>query len=389
MSLKCNFADTVSFNTSKEYSSTLLCNTMGSVPLKIRYVFDIGSGGTKSKEVLVTPEGKIASTLREESVSMLYQKCISESPDGKSLPKACMDEGLASLMKIISAYGIEDMSSVSIAGIATAWARNANNINEYMDLLNSYGFNIRIISQQEEGEIAYKSAESHYMPCNADNRVAVVWDIGGGSYQLSAKEKDGSIYVHQGKYGSANFNKEVKDYISNKFNTSDTKFWSKSELELAQEFAEKNVVESIQQDNHLKELMSDKCVDVVAIGQLMNLGIKPIVDRSGVISNEKIDRAIDGTYEKTFADASTQYDAIDKKFIPLVQSNFVLIKAIAKGLSTNSFHIIDAKSMDYVATDKSFWPANDFMFDANVTFADINCLHSHAGSDSFTLIGSY
>ena len=76
MSLKCNFADTVSFNTSKEYSSTLLCNTMGSVPLKIRYVFDIGSGGTKSKEVLVTPEGKIASTLREESVSMLYQKCI-------------------------------------------------------------------------------------------------------------------------------------------------------------------------------------------------------------------------------------------------------------------------------------------------------------------------
>jgi hypothetical protein len=387
MSLKCNFADTISFNTSKEYSSTLLCNTMGSVPLKIRYVFDIGSGGTKSKEVLVTPEGKIASTLREESVSMLYQKCISESPDGKSLPKACMDEGLASLMKIISAYGIEDMSSVSIAGIATAWARNAKNINEYMDLLNSYGFNIRIISQQEEGEIAYKSAESHYMPCNGDNRVAVVWDIGGGSYQLSAKEKDGSIYVHQGKYGSANFHKDVRDYIKNKFDVSDTKFWNKSELDLAEEFAQKNVVESIQQDNHLKELMADKCVDVMAIGQLMNLGIKPIIDKSGVISNDKIDRAIEGSYEKALVDAATQYTAIDKKFLPLVQSNFVLIKAIAQGLGQDSFHIIDAKSMDYVATDKSFWPANDFISNPSMTFADDNCVY--AVLDSFTLIGSY
>lgn len=389
MAAQCNYAELEHYSYSREYASTLLCNTGESIPLELRLVFDIGSGGTKFMLGIIDIQNrKIVKILQEGGIVMPYQKCISESPNGKTLTKECMDQGLASLMKIVSIYGTKDIKLLNNAGIATAWARNAENINEYLSILKTHGFNIVVLSQQAEGEIGYKAAESHYMPCAGENRMAVVWDIGGGSYQLSAKEKDGSIYVHHGKYGSSNFNKKVKQYIAKKYDIPEGKLWSERELKAAEEFAKKEVTDQISQDKHLLDLMVDKCVDFVAIGQFMNLGVKPLVGNSDFIVEHKIDKVLESTYDKTLGEAAKLFPSRSVDFLPVIQSDLILAKAIMHGIGKENFTVLNAKSVDYVATDKSFWPTTTFPLgnDSYFTAGEINCLHDHTLMDEWALI---
>jgi exopolyphosphatase/guanosine-5'-triphosphate,3'-diphosphate pyrophosphatase len=376
---RCDLVDTTGMLFSNPQTTTVFCNNNIKVPLEYRYVFDIGSGGTKSKLVLVEPKsGKIIKTLKEISVPMPYQECISRSDDGRTLTKECMQKGLQSIMDIIAYYGIEDINDFKNAGIATAWARNAKNSDEYLQLLSDHGLNVRVISQQEEGEIGYKVAQDHGASCEMDERMAIIWDIGGGSYQLSAQKKDGSIHVHQGPYGSSNFNKDVRDYIKEKYNDDNNQtLFDKLEIEAAREFAKLKVSDSIASDEVLASLMKDKCVDLVAMGQFMNLGIKPSVRSSGYISKEKINHAILSGEDKHFTQAQELFPMRDERFINVVQTDLILTEAIMQGLSRDSFIIVNAKSVDFVATDSSFWNYEfNNMTVANDTYpSEVNCLH--------------
>jgi len=376
---KCNLLESKGMLISSKETTNLLCNNNIKIPLEYRYVFDIGSGGTKSKLVLVDAiNGKIFKTLNEVSVPMPYQECISQSEDGKTLTKECMQKGLQSIMEIVSHYGVNDLGSINNAGIATAWARNAKNIDEYLELLSEYGLNIRVISQQEEGEIGYKSAHNQHkhIPCNLEERMAVIWDIGGGSFQLSAQNDDGTIYVHKGPFGSSNFNKEVKDYIKQKYNDdNEHTLFDKKEIKAAREFAKLKISDEIAADETLAGLMKDKCVDLVAIGQFMNLGIKPSVKTSGYISKERIDEAIKAGENKHFSEAQNVFPSRDEKFIGVVQTDLILTEAIMNGLSKEEFVVINAKSVDFVATDHSFWGVANTTMSLVDNLTEVNCLH--------------
>ncbi len=392
MHKSCDKTFTVNSNESA-FASTLLCNRQVHLPLEVRYVFDIGSGTTKSIEVLVDKlNGKVVKTLQEENISMPYQKCISESVDGKTLPEKCMVEGLQSLMKILEKYGIEDIAQVKNAGIATAWARNAENNQEYMDLLKQHGFNFRVITQKEEGQIGYKAADSHYMPCDAEQRLAIVWDIGGGSYQLSAKDDDGSIYVYKGAYGSSNFKQAVNKYLENKFVTNSEIFWSEDVVNAIEELARRDVSDVIKSDKKLASMMHGKCVDLIGIGQFINDGVKGIFGSSDLVYKAKIAEIIEGTYNITKEVAKQLFPTRKPEFIGNTQSDLILTKAIMEGLDKDSFISVDARSVDYVATDPSFWP--EFVAAQNATnifdeSIPTTCIHQDDDSNLVMSIISY
>ncbi len=380
MSNQCRSAFAPSTNLSV-LASTLLCNTRFSVPLETRYVYDVGSGTTKSKKVLVdTENGKIVKTIQEVNQSMGYQKCISESPSGDVLTKSCMNEGVESLMKILKTYGINDPKSISNAGIATAWARNAKNIEEYMGLLKEHGFNFKVISQQEEGEIGYKSADSHYMPCDAAERVAIVWDIGGGSYQLSVKEENGTIYVHHGEYGSSNFKKSVNSFLSSNYTAPVGKFWSSEAVASMKKFAKEKITDVIKQDTHLTDLMKGKCVDLIGIGQFLNSGVKGIFGQSDIVHVENIERVLEQTYEIKHETARDIFTTRKPEFIDATQQDLIMTYSIMKGLDQEDLVVIDAKSVDYVATEESFWSNSKYNDTGDMGYLDdnndmITCLH--------------
>ncbi len=388
---KSSFAPNVNLSA---LTSTLLCNTKFSVPLETRLAFDVGSGVTKSVEVIVDIEnGKIVKTLQEVNMPMAYQKCISESPNGRTIPRDCMEEGIKSLMKILDIYGIDNPRAVHNAGIATAWARNADNIQEYMDLLKENGFNFKVISQQEEGEIGYKSADSHYMPCDAEDRIAIVWDIGGGSYQLSAKEDDGNIYVHHGEFGSSNFKKGVNTFLNSKFNTPADMFWSKEAVAAMNNFAKEKITDVIKQDSYLAGLMEGKCVDLIGIGQFLNLGIKGMFGRSDMVQVGNIERVIEDTYNISHEAARNLFPTRKADFIGATQQDLIMTKAIMKGLGKEDFIVLDAKSVDYVATETSFWSNNTVPINSTSYLESnsdlITCLHHGDELSSTISIISY
>ncbi len=387
MPIKCRTHDKIYANFSSNVAPSLLCNTNLSIPLETRMVLDIGSGTTKGKIALVEPQnGKIISTLKEATVPMAYQKCLKDSPDKATLSKECMSDGLASVMKIISILGIDDLSSIKNAAIATAWARNAKNIDEYMKILKEQGLNIHIISQQEEGEIGYKAAESHYMQCDAENRIAVVWDIGGGSYQLSARDDEGRIHVIHGGYGSTNFNEKASEFLGRKYSNPQEEMWDHKELSDIKEFAKQKVSDVIANDSKLKSMMNGKCVDLVAIGQFMNSGIKSFFGDHDTISTNNLSQILEQTAGKTVSEIPKMFPNRNENFAVYTQSDLLITEAIAKGLGKTEFVLLDAKSMDYVATDKQFWP--DERLNPDHSFEDLICLNMDNPS-SFVLVGSF
>ncbi|MFI4984021.1 MAG: hypothetical protein ACHP6I_02355 [Rickettsiales bacterium] len=320
--------------------------------VEIRYVFDIGSGGTKSKAVLVDKAtNKIINTVSETSVAMGYQSCISGSPDGRSLSEDCMRDGLASLFNIVSHYGFNSLKGLKCAGIATAWARNAWNGEDYIDLLNEYGFNIRIITQEEEGEVGFRAAEM-YLGTDVIGK-SLVWDIGGGSFQLGLKNQaTQKIFIYEGEYGASNFNAAIKDLFAGRLIANE--FLTMEQLPAAQEFARQRVSEPIKEFAQDNAGNIDLSNGVYGIGQMMNRGIKTLIDDNS-ISVLAVDRLIHEFAGTHLSHAASKYSEIGLEFLIQMQSNLILIKAIMDGLQIEEVKFLNAKSLDYVVFDTKYW----------------------------------
>lgn len=333
-------------------TTNLSPNSNAASNLEVRYVFDIGSGGTKSKAVLVDKNtNKLIVTIAEASIGMPYQKCISDSEDGKTLPHSCMNDGLTSLLKIVNAYGFQSTKDMKCASIATAWARNALNGNDYIDLLNEYGFNVKVVSQEEEGLIGYKAAQ---MQLGRDiiGRT-LVWDIGGGSFQLCLRDQlSQKLFVYEGGYGASNFNHEVMSIFKDEGRNG--VFLTLEQLEKAKEFAHEKVTKPLQEFTNKNINVIDLSNGAFGIGQMMNLGMKSLVGR------DKIDAKTVDSLIKEFATthitgAANKYPDIHHEFLEQMQTNLLLIKAVMDGLNVMEVNFLNAKSLDYVALDPVYW----------------------------------
>lgn len=323
--------------------------SLSSERYEIRIGFDMGSGSTKVRGVIFdTHRGEIEHELPRMNVGIGYQKDISESRDGQTLTDEMQIYALGKLLNIVNVYKEYGVDTIKCAGIATAWARNANNSDEYLGLLEKFGMYIKMISQKEEGEIGYRVAEHHFANSN-DNGDLVVLDIGGGSFQLVHNEGY-DLSVYNGPYGSSNFGKEVRDHVGNHDD-----FFNSEEVDVAREYASQNVNFDI--------VGGDDRV-VSGIGQFLNLGIKGLVDKDYVELND-IENLIGEFSEISINEANNRYPNIGKDFMYPEQTNLILLEAIMKSEGVDRINFVDAKSVDYVINEANFWEnAEPFNFEA-------------------------
>lgn len=316
---------------------------------EIRIGFDMGSGSTKVRGVIFdTYKGEIEHELGRMNVGIGYQKDISDSNDGQTLTDEMQIYALGKLLGIVNVYKEYGVDTIKCAGIATAWARNAHNSDEYLGLLEKFGMYIKMISQKEEGEIGYRVAEHHFANSN-DNGDLVVLDIGGGSFQLVHNEGY-DLSVFNGPYGSSNFGKEVRDHVGNH-----NEFFNMEEVEVAREYASQNV--------NFDVIGGDDRV-VSGIGQFLNLGIKGLVGKDYVELSD-IENLIDEFSGITINEANIRYPDIGKDFMYPEQTNLLLLEAIMKSEGVEKINFVDAKSVDYVINEASFWEsAEPFNYEA-------------------------
>lgn len=168
-----------------------------------RAAFDFGSGSLRLQIADVDREtNRIIQTLFSDKVIVELSQSLSKSSDG-TFDQNTQETALKAVQNLLQKAELYQAEEVT--GIATEAFRLAKNGQELVDLIRSrLGVSFRIIPQDEEGEVGFASAVS---VAQADPDKTIVWDIGGGSLQIVARNgSDYDIYKEQlGKVPMKNY----------------------------------------------------------------------------------------------------------------------------------------------------------------------------------------
>lgn len=173
--------------------------------IKVKAAFDIGSGTTKMKVGRVnTCLQKIEKILLEANEPVAYKEKLQNHPKNL-LGEDIQQDGLNALLKLkkmAQAY-----SPVSYQAVATSAFRTADNGEVVAKKLAiDSGIDIDVISQKEEALLGFAAAVSK---SNKEVSQVLVWDIGGGSMQMTSYNKLGKFDIYEGKIASASFKKLI------------------------------------------------------------------------------------------------------------------------------------------------------------------------------------
>ena len=179
--------------------------------LQNRAAIDIGSGSTKIAVAEVdTCQHQIRKMLYQQQLPVSYNDALMHAADNR-LPDSIIRQGLSALKQEIKQAS--RFHPVSIEGVATAVFRNAENGQQIIQLFNQQSSaHIRIISQQQEALLGFASARAALNQSGVQKDDILVWDIGGGSMQMTTwDEQHGHPHpvIYQGKLASVT----LKNYI--------------------------------------------------------------------------------------------------------------------------------------------------------------------------------
>ena len=175
--------------------------------IETRAGIDIGSGASKLKIAKVDKcKDKIEKLLLSKDFAVEYKDDL-RSRNKESFSKAIIKKG-RSAFKEISRI-LKEFKVQTTRAVATSAFRTSTNSGALVRYAKSLNIPIEVISQDEEAILGYKSARAL-----ASARDYLVWDIGGGSMQMSYK-KEGKLLIYKGKLASVPFRAYVTKFVQN------------------------------------------------------------------------------------------------------------------------------------------------------------------------------
>ena len=179
------------------------CSSTPPVPadpnVRVRAAFDVGSGSTKVKVARVDLKaGRVIEALKlsEDSIKVAYKDALGKSTD-KRLGDEIVSEGVAALKKLKAEA--EKVGATEFTGVATAAFRQAANGQAAVErIAMEAGIDLKMISQDEEAILGFRGAAA---VAGVDPERLVVWDIGGGSQQIVARN-GGEYLIFKSDLGS-------------------------------------------------------------------------------------------------------------------------------------------------------------------------------------------
>ncbi len=319
-----------------------------------RYSFDIGSGSIKAKAALVNHcKGVLVENLGNYVVHNKFVNCLINSNGTNNISVDCFNKGLAAVDDIEHHYGIK-CSEEKCAGVATAWARQATNSDNIIQGFRDKHINVEIVSQEQEGEIAFKSARAHKDVKRVSEKNIIVWDIGAGSFQLTTLDDEGKLHVYHGATGIETYEQVIRSKY--KIHQSDElPYLTDAQLKEALETASKDVGNLVLNDPVIAKKLMDPKVKVFTMGRPMYWGLKIDLELPANLNKEKlVDTALKFS-GKTADEMKTLYHNLPDHFIYSAQASLVVIYGIMNGAGIKEINILDSTMNDYVLTEPKFW----------------------------------
>jgi len=179
--------------------------------LQNRAAFDIGSSTTKMVVATVdTCQQNVKQILEEKTIKVGYKEDLDNSQGIFSVEIQRKGlNALQQLRKIAQKYNPSEY--VGIATSAFRKSKNgvvlANKINEKL------GIRVLIIPQRTEAILGFLAA---YPQTELDKKEILVWDIGGGSMQITTARDDNTFEVYEGKLASVSMKNMIISAIQGK-----------------------------------------------------------------------------------------------------------------------------------------------------------------------------
>lgn len=310
------------------------CNTSFSECIKDKYIFDVGSGGIESVGYVVdTCSKKVKKVKAQAYYNLPLQHCISTSHDKQSLSNDCIEDAKLAFDHLQKKFKIDCKKEECLA-VATAWARNAKNAESLIEHIKQYGITISVLSQHDEGKISFHSLMLENNVIGDEEKKSVVFDIGGGSFQLNTLDDQGEIHVHKGKYGMFNF----KSLVMKKFGNGKDDILDPKDISAIKQFAIDAIGLQIKKDKILMKKFASKDIKVFGAGSFMGKGTVQL-DLKNIFSIQDIENTLDSVVGKTIPEIQSIYKKMPKEYAPNQQFSLFIIYAIMKECGIDKIYI--------------------------------------------------
>lgn len=317
----------------------LLSTTSG----EIRAAMDIGSGATNLKVARIDPKtDKIITQLFEKTIPVPYQKHLEQSKDNTFDPEV-MDQGIQAIKELKKEA--DRFHVKKVVAVATAAFRKAANAEQFArEIEKQTGVQVRIINQDEEGILAFRGALALTA---VQPQQAVVWDIGGGSMQLTALSPEGTYLVEKGKTASVLFKNAVIQDIKheNLTATQSPNPLTKEQMQAAMNYAAQLSQETA---SFIKDKLHDPKTHVIAVGNLFNLGVKPLVHNQ-IVHRKALEEAVMKWVNKP--DAELPGGALAEVTV----TNPLMVLGYMQGLNIKQVDVISVNNADGALTYPPYW----------------------------------
>lgn len=315
--------------------------------------YDIGSGGTKFMGALLNVETMtIDQIFSQGSFPVAYRQDLyqSETNEFSDLIQELGIQALQAAKKQIEhdyVAGDFQYGEIQHFAIATAAFREAKN----GELVASYfedklDFPVNIISQEEEGKLAYYSASSQLDPAKLEH-PPIVWDIGGGSMQLTYKDQFDHFHIMEGQVASQTFQSLISETLLHKEPTASPNPMTESDVEAAIDLAKAHLLFDPTITAIIKQQVTDHA-PIIAVGSVHNFTIQPLCNLAGTHS---------GDHYYTKDDVYLAINLLTDKRDEQIQKLMSLANAdFAKNQLTNLilvYAMMDIMGIDRVQTVKS------------------------------------
>lgn len=311
---------------------------------ELRAAIDIGSGATKMKiaEVDVKTQ-KIASVVFEDQIAVAFQTQLSRSSDN-TFNHEVMQEGIQAIHQLKETAKKYNVNKV--IAVATESFRKAQNAQVYADqIMQETGVKVHIIDQDKEGILAFNAAMAN---TETDPSEAVVWDIGGGSQQLTIKNESGDYYVCKGEVASISF----RDHIIETLQGKDPQLCTTPNPivgHVAQQAVDYANEIGRRIDSSIQEKVRNPKNTIYAVGSLFGYGIKSLAQNQSVITQDILAEAIDTVLNLE------DHQLKGGEFSNVTVSNALLVLGTMKGLNIDKIIIQDVNNADGVLVLSEFY----------------------------------
>lgn len=323
-----------------------------------RVAYDMGSGATKIKGVLFNTEAMhIEAVFAEYSFPMTYSLDLEQS-ESNQFSDLIMEMGLEQL-KLHKALVEADFEKLNLDlslehyGVATAAFRKAENADIFLDRIDSdLDIHINVISQEEEGILGYYSAKfasAHSNPIDWSDPI--VWDIGGGSMQVTHQEEDGEFTILQGTVASSTFMSLFNQHIKALEDVSLTPNpINNMEFSAALTLAKEQLVFN-EHDTVLIKAHIENGSDILAIGSVHNASVQNTINQVLNIKAETYNQA------QIIKAAELLYNLNDQQIAGLLQlkspsfsktaiTNLILVCAFMEKFNVEEVSTVKANNTD-------------------------------------------